>query len=64
MLILAPIGPSALSLASIVTMSDASEETTSIVAQTILVSHALTPLISLSVSAGLAVVQVLYPKSS
>lgn len=61
MLILAPIGPSALSLASIVTMSDASEETTSIVAQTILLSHILTPLISLSVSAALIVSQALNP---
>jgi hypothetical protein len=62
MLILAPTGPSALSLAAIVAMSDASEETESVVAQTLLISHIATPLISISVSAALAVVQVLHNK--
>ncbi|KAG7580157.1 hypothetical protein FFLO_00128 [Filobasidium floriforme] len=61
MLILAPTGPSALSLAAIVSMSDASEETASVVAQTLLVSHIATPLISLTVSAALVVVQALHP---
>lgn len=62
MLILAPIGPPALSLAAIVSMSSASEEVTSKVAQTLLLSHVATPLISLSVSAGMAVVEGLYGK--
>ena len=62
MLILAPTGPSALSLAAIVSMSDASEETASVVSQTLLVSHIATPLISLTVSAALLVVQVLHNK--
>ena len=62
MLILAPTGPSALSLAAIVSMSDASEETASVVSQTLLVSHIATPLISLTVSAALSVVQILHNK--
>ncbi|KAJ9099766.1 hypothetical protein QFC21_003764 [Naganishia friedmannii] len=59
-LILIPIGPPALTLAAIVEMSDASEATHVAVAQTILISYALTPFISLSVSAALTTVKLLY----
>ncbi|KAJ9118171.1 hypothetical protein QFC22_004075 [Naganishia vaughanmartiniae] len=59
-LILIPIGPPALTLAAIVEMSDASEATHAAVAQTILISYALTPFISLSVSAALTTVKLLY----
>jgi hypothetical protein len=47
-------------LFKIVEMSDAGEETQSAVAKTILISYVLTPLISLSVSAALTTVKLLY----
>jgi hypothetical protein len=41
-------------------MSDAGEETQSAVAKTILISYIITPVISLSVSAALTTVKLLY----
>ncbi|KAI5450380.1 hypothetical protein NCC49_003162 [Naganishia albida] len=59
-LILIPVGPPALTLAAIVEMSDAGEETQSAVAKTILISYVFTPVISLSVSAALSTVKLLH----
>ena len=44
----------------IVEMSDAGEETQAAVAKTILISYIITPVISLSVSAALTTVKLLY----
>ncbi|KAL7423976.1 hypothetical protein Q5752_001561 [Cryptotrichosporon argae] len=57
---IAPVGPPALTLAAIVEMSDADESTTTAVAKTIVLSYALTPLISLSVTGAQSVVGALY----
>ncbi|WVF68279.1 hypothetical protein IAT40_003044 [Kwoniella sp. CBS 6097] len=59
-MMIAPVGPPALTLAAIVEMSDTHEDTETAVAKTIVISYALTPLISASVTAALAVVQKLY----
>ncbi|OCF41258.1 endoplasmic reticulum protein [Kwoniella heveanensis CBS 569] len=59
-MMIAPVGPPALTLAAIVEMSDTHEETETAVAKAIVISYALTPLISASVTAALAVVQKLY----
>ncbi|OCF71832.1 hypothetical protein I204_07895 [Kwoniella mangroviensis CBS 8886] len=59
-MMLAPVGPPALTLAAIVEMSDTDEDVETAVAKTIVISYALTPLISVSVTAALQVVQKLY----
>ncbi|KAK6902965.1 hypothetical protein I203_108226 [Kwoniella mangroviensis CBS 8507] len=59
-MMLAPVGPPALTLAAIVEMSDIDEDVETAVAKTIVISYALTPLISVSVTAALQVVQKLY----
>nr|XP_018263817.1 uncharacterized protein I303_03690 [Kwoniella dejecticola CBS 10117]OBR85975.1 hypothetical protein I303_03690 [Kwoniella dejecticola CBS 10117] len=59
-MMIAPVGPPALTLAAIVEMSDTDEDVETAVAKTIVVSYALTPLISVSVTAALQVVEKLY----
>ncbi|WVW83051.1 hypothetical protein I302_105068 [Kwoniella bestiolae CBS 10118] len=59
-MMIAPVGPPALTLAAIVEMSDTDEDVETAVAKTIVISYALTPLISVSVTAALQVVQKLY----
>ncbi|KAK4686566.1 hypothetical protein P7C73_g3558, partial [Tremellales sp. Uapishka_1] len=54
------VGPPALTLAAIVEMSDADESTHTAVAQTIVISYVLTPLISVSVTAALTMIGKLY----
>nr|XP_031862775.1 uncharacterized protein CI109_001787 [Kwoniella shandongensis]KAA5529847.1 hypothetical protein CI109_001787 [Kwoniella shandongensis] len=58
-MMIAPVGPPALTLAAIVEMSDADESTETAVAKTIVLSYVLTPLISVSVTAALAVIQAM-----
>nr|XP_019013558.1 uncharacterized protein I206_01628 [Kwoniella pini CBS 10737]OCF52339.1 hypothetical protein I206_01628 [Kwoniella pini CBS 10737] len=59
-MMIAPVGPPALTLAAIVEMSDTDENVETAVAKTIVISYALSPLISFSVTAALHVVQKLY----
>jgi len=57
---IAPVGPPALTLAALVEMSDTDAATDTAIAQTIVISYIVTPLISLSVTAAVSVVGTLY----
>lgn len=59
-MIVSPVGPPALTLAAIVAMSDAGEETSAVVAKTLVISYILTPLISITVTAAISIVKTLY----
>ncbi|KIR96894.1 endoplasmic reticulum protein [Cryptococcus deuterogattii 2001/935-1] len=59
-MIVSPVGPPALTLAAIVAMSDAGEDTSAVVAKTLVISYILTPLISITVTAAISIVKTLY----